>query len=468
MLDDEKAEFSLPETPVKFKAEPSRATPTVANWPKSFGSAELAKLLEWSRTDNFDVAAAQARITQAFGLAKSAASPLYPQLSGNESASRTTTSGTSRSSYPPFFQSTATSYSLGLSASYTLDLFGRNRDTAQAADDNAIASRYDRDATIVATLATVATTWFNLVASQDRVRVARDNIKVAAEVLKALQERVTVGTATALDTAQQESVLATQRASVPPLEQTVEQNRNLLGVLVGRTPETTLVKGGSLNSLRVPRPRAGLPSQLLLRRPDVVSAETKLVAQHASVRAARAAFFPTISLSASPSLVSQNLAYLLDPRAFSASLVQSLTAPIFDGFNLQGQLEDNQGREIELLQDYRKAIVTSFSDVENALIAERLTAEHETLQRQAVDAARRAYTATLARLREGTIDVVTLASTQTTLFQAEDLLIQVRLTRFLAAVTLFQALGGGFTIEDSPGLTIVADPSVPETIAGAN
>jgi multidrug efflux system outer membrane protein len=372
--------------------------------------------------------------------------------------------GTERSEKPPFITTHSTNYSLGLSASYIVDLFGRNRALAEAADLNAIASRYDRDVVVVATLASVANTWFQLVASQDRLRLAREDIRVAQNVLDAINARVAVGTATALDQAQQESVVATQRASVPPLEQVVQQNRNLLAVLVGRTPERMTVRGGSLNSLKIPQPRVGLPSQLLLRRPDVASAETHLAAEHASVTAARLAFFPTINLSASLTSSSLVLANLFNPNSIAASLVEGLTAPIFTGFNLEGQLEQTRGRRTELLENYRKAILTAFSDVENALIASQQTANHERLQRIAVDAARRAYQITQQRLREGTIDVVTLLNTQTTLFQAEDQLIQVRLQRFLAAGQLYQALGGGFTLEDSPGLTIVADPSVPERI----
>ncbi len=466
VFDGEQASVALPDTPDAFRAERSRAAPTVGDWPRLFGSSELASLMERSRTDNFDVASAHARILQAMGLAKSTGSALYPQLSGTENASRTQTAGTERSEKPPFINGNSTNYSLGFSASYVLDLFGRNRALADAADINALASRYDRDVVVVATLASVANTWFELVASQDRLRLAQDNIRVAQRVLDAIRARLQVGTATALDTAQQEGVVATQRASVPALEQTVQQNRNLLAVLVGQTPESMSVRGGSLNALKIPTPRAGLPSQLLLRRPDVASAETKLVAQRANVKAARAAFFPTINLSASLVTNSLVLANLFGPSSISASLAQGLVQPIFDGANLQGQLEQASGRRIELLEDYRKSIVTAFSDVENALIATQQTARHEQLQRIVVDAARRAYQITEQRLREGTIDEVTLLATQTTLFQARDQLIQVRLQRFQAAVQLYQALGGGFTIEDSPGLVIIVDPSAPERLTG--
>ena len=461
-LEGDAGSVALPPTPDSFRAERSRAAPAIGDWPRQFGSAELAMLMERARVDNLDVAAAFARIQQADGLARSTASALFPQLSGSQNASRTVTSGASRAESPPFAQGNSTSYSLGLNASYVVDLFGRNRALSASADISALASRHDRDTVVVATLASVANTWLALVASQDRLRLAREDIAAAQRVLDAIRARLAVGTATALDTAQQESVLANQKAAVPPLEQTVQQNRNLLAVLLGRTPESMTVRGGSLKSLRVPHPRVGLPSQLLLRRPDVAAAEARLLAQNASVRAARAAFFPTINLSGNLGASSLTLAHLFGPAALGGSLAEGLTAPIFNGGNLEGQLEQAKGSQIELLETYRKTILTAFSDVENALIASQQTANHEKLQQIAVEAAQRAYQITLQRLREGTIDVVTLLNTQTTLFQAQDQLLQVRLQRFQAAVSLFQALGGGFTLEDSPGLTIIADPSVPE------
>ena len=266
-------------------------------------------------------------------------------------------------------------------------------------------------------------------------------------MLEAIRQRLEVGTATALDYAQQESVVANQRASVPNLEQAVQQTRNVLAVLVGRTPQSMSVRGGSLDTLKVPGIRAGLPSQLLFQRPDIASAETRLAAQSASVAAARAAFFPTITLTGNAGVASLTLKNLLRPDALAASMAEGLVAPIFTGGNLEGQLKAAEGRQIEALEIYRKSIIQALADVENALIAVEQSAIHEKLQLAAVAAARRAYQITEVRLREGTVDVVTLLNIQLTLFQAQDQLTQVRLQRFQAAVSLYQALGGGWTKE---------------------
>ena len=438
---------ALPEIPEAYRAAATGPTRPPGFWAAQFGSPELARLVEQAQEQNLDIALASARIIQAQGQAEVAGAALYPQLQGTEDASRSLSPGTLRSKVGPFTSSVSNRFDLGLTASYALDLFGRNRSLAESARETATSSIYDRDVVAVATLASVANSYFLMLAAQDRLRLAREDIRIAESVQSAIRARLEVGTATALDLAQQDSVVANQRAAVPPLEQAVQQTRNLLAVLVGRTPESMSVRGGSLDALKTPAVRAGLPSQLLFQRPDIVSAETKLVAQNASVSAARAAFLPTISLTGTAGVASLTLKNLLRPDALAASLAEGLTAPIFTGGSLEGQLLAAQGLQIEALEVYRKSIIQALSDVENALIAVQQSAGHERLQLAAVAAARRAYQITEVRLREGTVDVVTLLNIQLTLFQAQDQLTQVRLERFQAAVSLYQALGGGWTQE---------------------
>ena len=438
---------ALPEIPGAYHAAASGPAQPPDFWAAKFGSPELARLVGQAQAQNLDIAAASARIVQAQGLAESAGAALYPQVQGTENANRSLSPGTLRSKEGPFRSSLSNRFDLGLTASYTLDLFGRNRALSESAQETALSSVYDRDVVAVATLATVANSYFLMLAAQDRLRLAREDIRIAESVLEAIRQRLEVGTATALDYAQQESVVANQRANVPALEQAVQQTRNVLAVLVGRTPESMSVRGGSLDTLRIPGVRAGLPSQLLFQRPDIVSAEAKLASQNASVTAARAAFFPTISLTGAAGVSSLTLKNLFRPDALAASLAEGLVAPIFTGGNLEGQLQAAQGRQIEALEIYRKSIIQGLADVENALIAVQQTAIHEKLQLAAVAAARRAYQITEVRLREGTVDVVTLLNIQLTLFQAQDQLTQVRLQRFQAAVSLYQALGGGWTRE---------------------
>ncbi|TDR87274.1 efflux transporter outer membrane subunit [Enterovirga rhinocerotis] len=408
------------------------------DWATGFGSAELNRLVAVAMAQNFDVEAAIARINQAEAQAVIASSALFPFLGGTGDGSRVQTATRAG----PVISNRV---GLGLTASYELDLFGKNRFAARAADDSARASRFDRDTVALATMAAVANTYFDVLSAQDRLRIAQENLRIAQRVLDAVRSRLGAGTGTALDTAQQESVVATQRARIPPLVQAVQQNRNTLAVLMGRTPESVAIKGGSLNALRIPSPRPGLPSALLLRRPDIGLAEASLASAEASVASARAAFFPTIQLTGSGGFQSVALRSLLGPNTAIYSAAAGLTQPIFDGAALKGRLDFERGRTAELAAAYKKAIVQSLADVENALIAVRQTAELEARQRDAVAASRRALDITETQLRAGTIDTVTLFTVQTTLFNAQDALAQARLLRFNAAVSLFQALGGGFT-----------------------
>ncbi len=425
--------------PAAYKAGGAVPAPAPRpDWVTGFGSAELNALVAGALGQNFDIEAAIARINEAEAQAVVASAALFPFLGGTADASRTQT----QSGAGPLISNRV---GLGLTASYELDLFGKNRYAARAADETARGARFDRDTVALATMASVANTYFALASSQDRLRIAEENVRIATRVLEALQSRLSVGTGTALDTAQQESVVAQQKARIPPLVQAVQQNRNTLALLVGRPPQSLSVKGGSLDRLRLPAPRPGLPAALLLRRPDIASAEANLASAEASVASARAAFFPTIQLTGSGGVQSAALRSLFGPHTAIYSVAAGLTQPIFDGAALKGQLDFERGRTAELAAIYKKAIVQSLTDVENALVAVRQSAELEARQRDSVVASRKALDLSEARLKEGTIDVVTLFTVQTTLFSAQDNLALAKLQRFNASVSLYQALGGGFT-----------------------
>jgi multidrug efflux system outer membrane protein len=189
---------------------------------------------------------------------------------------------------------------------------------------------------------------------------------------------------------------------------------------------------------------------MLARRPDIASAEAQLIAQNFSITVARAAFFPSIQLTASAGYQAAALNRLVTPGGALASLAEGLTLPIFDGGTLRGQLDLAKGRYDELLAVYRKAVVQAFTDVDTALTAWRYTTEQEKLQTVAVETARRAATIARAQMEAGTVDITTVLTAETTLFSAEDTLVQVRLLRAQALLNLYKALGGGWTEPDRP------------------
>lgn len=439
-------DYQRPETPAPAAWE---AAPAVKDWPsldwwKSFEAPGLDHLMDRARGANFDIRAAAARIREADAQAKIAGANLWPQVSaqGGESRSRSI-STTPRSGGSPRGSEVLSGY---FQASYELDFWGKYADAAIAADAAARASRFDAETTQLTVQASVANTYFAAAAAADRLMVANANLDIARKTLDALRGRMEAGTASALDVAQQENVVAAQQALVPPLALQMRQNLNALAILTGAAPETVQISAGSLNVLRLPDVGAGLPSDLLSRRPDLQSAEAGLVAANANLKAAKAAWFPDFKLTAQGGLESAALSTMLDPASMLYSLGASVTQPIFSGGSLEGSVEYQEARRDELVETYRQAVISAYGDVENALLAVDYGNQQEVAQVRAEATASRAYDIASAQLASGTIDVVTLLNTEKTLFQARDALAQARLTHAQAVVTLFRVLGGGWQV----------------------
>jgi multidrug efflux system outer membrane protein len=289
-----------------------------------------------------------------------------------------------------------------------------------------------------------ANAYFQVLAGQDLLRVSRGNLQSATRVLTLIQQRLNAGTASALDTAQQESVVNTQRALIPPLERAVQQNRNALALLMARSPESVRIRGGSLNGIAIPRVTPGLPSELLTQRPDIREAEAQLAAANANVENARAQMLPSITLTGEGGYQSSVLKLLMRPESVFFNAAAGLTQPIFDGLKLQGNLDYQKGKQDELLQNYRKAVISGFVDVENALDGVRQTALRVRLQQNVVTSSRRAFDIGEQRLREGTVDLITVLQIQQTLYTAQLAQVQAHLEHVQAVVSLYQALGGGW------------------------
>jgi outer membrane protein, multidrug efflux system len=422
--------------------------PPPLDWWRGFGSRELTNLIEEAHRANFDIAVAIARIVQADAQAKIAGAALLPQVDFNGSGTRTRSSQADGGSSGGSERST---FRTALSASYELDFWGKNRSLSRAAQQNAIAARYDRDTVNLATIVSVATAYFLVVSSQERLRLARRNVESSNRVLTLIKQRFEAGTASALEVAQQETLVANQRAAIPLIEQTLGQNAATLALLVGRAPVSLSVRGTSFYGLGIPRVGAGMPSSLLTQRPDIQAAQALLSAADANVDAAHAAFYPSIKLTGDYGVVSSALKNLFTPQAIFYQIASSLTQPIFDGWRLEGELEQAKGRQVELLNLYRKAIVSGFVDVEKALIAVASTNERERLQNQVVATSQRAFDIGETRLREGTVDLISLLVIQQSLFQAQDNLIDARLARLQAVLSLYQAVGGSWMPASAAG-----------------
>lgn len=441
-----------PDSGIPLPPQLASATTEAANWPdplwwRGFGSPELDALMERAVAANFDIRAAIARVRQADAQIRITGQALLP--TGNLTASATrsqtpiqTATAVSVASTRRFTQREI--FQTGLAASYEIDFWGKNRAAVVAAEQNARANRFDVAAVTMTTQASVATTYFTILAAREQLAIQQSNVAAAQRTLNLLQERLAAGTSTGLDIAQQQTQLEQQRAGIPPLRQAIDQNTYSLGTLTGQTPEQVARPSMPLGNIRIPAARPGLPSEVLQRRPDVWQAEATLAAAQASVEQARTAMFPSITLTASGGFQNVALENLLRPGSVLYSLASGLTQPIFQLGALRAQYRLSQAQADEILENYRLAIVAALVDVESAIVALRDTTEQENLQLGATRAAERAYAISEAQLRAGTIDLLTLLVTQQAMFNARNQLTLVRLQKLQAAVGLFRALGGGW------------------------
>jgi outer membrane protein, multidrug efflux system len=455
IIGTERPELNL-EVPATYRAASggnADAAVPVLDWWRGFRSRELSSLMDAAQIYNLDIAVAIAQIIQADAQVGISGAPLLPTVTGDASAERQKQSSANTiSSGQGFGGTTFNTFQVGLTASYMLDFWGKNRATLYAAEESATASRYNREVVTLTTIVTVANTYFQVLAAQDELRVTRQNLAAAERILNLIKKQFAGGTASQLDVSQQEALAATQRAAIPPLEVTFGQNIAALALLVGRAASNFTVHGGSLSQLAVPRVTPGLPSELLYQRPDVRQAEAQLAFSNFSVESARAAFFPQIQLTGTTGWQSSALASLFTPGAWFYTATASLAQPIFDGFLLESQLKQAKGVQLQDLQAYRKSVLSAFADVEKALIALQKFTLQERLQQQVVAASREAFDIAEKQLAGGTVNLITVLQAEQTLFTAENNLVLVRLSKFQAAVSLFQALGGGWT----PGGTLAS------------
>lgn len=428
------APVDLPAPPEAWRHAQTDASAPTGAWWRAFASSELDALVTRALAANHDLAGAAARLRQAEASARAAGAPLLPRLDGNFDASRE-----SRLGGQPDVDGNL--YEAGLLASYEVDLWGRlgaERDAAQAELD---ASRFDRDALRLSLTATLVDTWLRQVALAERLRLADLNLSNAQRLLNIIEARYAAGAATPLELAQQRGLLAEQQRSRAALRQQADDLRSNLAVLLGDA-QPAAPTASTLSVLQAPQLAAGLPSTLLLRRPDLASAEAQLDAADADLRAARAALLPRLDLSAGAGGNAASLRRVLADPLYS--LAAALTAPIFDGGALAAERERSAARREELLASYRQRIVEAFADVQVALNAGSGAEAQWQAQQQVQAQARRALLLAEERYQAGADDLLNLLDAQRTLYAAEDQSAQLHLARLQSGVALARALGGGW------------------------
>ncbi|WP_447776762.1 efflux transporter outer membrane subunit [Pseudomonas chlororaphis] len=413
-------------------------------WWTRFGSPELERLVEQARLGSHDLAAAMARVRQAQASAVIAGAPLLPAVNGTFNANRQKLMrGNGYSQLNADSNNKAVDYfDAGLSASYEIDFWGGKRAARDSALLGVQASEFDQATVELTLLSGVANSYAQVLSLREQSRIAELNLANAQSVLRLVQTRYDSGSATALELAQQKSLVAAQQRQVPLVRQQAEEALITLAALLGRPVQSLTLSDQPFARLNWPDIDAGVPSDLLVRRPDIAGAEARLAAARADVKVARAAMLPSVTLTANLGSGANQFDDVL--RSPFYNLTAGLVAPIFNNGRLSAERDRATARQQELLESYRAAIVNGFADVEKALNSIRGLDQQRQWQDEELRQAQRAFEISQSRYQAGAADLLTVLETQRTLYAAQDQNVQLRLSRVQSSIALYKALGGGW------------------------
>ncbi|AUG42131.1 RND transporter [Pseudomonas chlororaphis] len=413
-------------------------------WWTRFGSPELERLVEQARLGSHDLAAAMARVRQAQASAVIAGAPLLPAVNGTFNANRQKLMrGNGYSQLNADSNNKAVDYfDAGLSASYEIDFWGGKRAARDSALLGVQASEFDQATVELTLLSGVANSYAQVLSLREQSRIAELNLANAQSVLRLVQTRYDSGSATALELAQQKSLVAAQQRQVPLVRQQAEEALITLAALLGRPVQSLTLSDQPFARLNWPDIDAGVPSDLLARRPDIAGAEARLAAARADVKVARSAMLPSVTLTANLGSGANQFDDVL--RSPFYNLTAGLVAPIFNNGRLSAERDRATARQQELLESYRAAIVNGFADVEKALNSIRGLDQQRQWQDEELRQAQRAFEISQSRYQAGAADLLTVLETQRTLYTAQDQNVQLRLSRVQSSIALYKALGGGW------------------------
>ncbi|WP_432383671.1 efflux transporter outer membrane subunit [Duganella sp. P38] len=433
-------------------AEPAPAVPLPANWSQAgtagsqawpdshwwqrFGSDELSQLVREGQHSNLELAAAMSRVRQAAAQARIAGVALLPSVDASAGASRDLPLGGNHNAN--------VSSSGVLQVSYELDFWGKNAASAAAAEAALRANFYDRQTVALTVTSGIVSTYLQLLSLHDRLEVARENASTSERVLALVEAQSSVGAATAVDLARQRSAVASQRAAIPALLQQQREAHAALAILLGQSPQTFKISDSGLDTIRLPEVTAGMPSELLSRRPDISRSEAMLAAASANVEVARAALFPSIRLTGSTGAQSNALLSLLNAQNLFANVGASLVAPIFDGGRLRTERDLAIEQKQELVQAYRSTVLAALAEVDTVLGEISSLDEQRRLKEVELEQSRLAFNLSEIRYKEGAEDLMTVLDTQRNLSDVQNELGMLKLKRLQATVSLYKALGGGW------------------------
>lgn len=410
-------------------------SPIRADWWAGFGDPALTALVTRALATNDDIAIAAGRVEEARAAARLARAERAPEVGGSIAPAE------SRTLDPFAVPYNAFGAEPGVSASYDLDLFGRLRQASRAARAQLLASEGARDAVRLAIASEVANGYISLCGLDARLEVTKATLAARGEALRVARRRADTGYTSTLELHQAEGEYRAAQQLVPQIELAISRQENALSLLLG-APPGPIARGRPLAALALPAIPDGLPADLLRRRPDLYQAEQTLVAADRSLDSARAAFLPDVSLTGSAGLV-LNTALTNSPFLFS--LGASILAPIFTGGRLEAQAQGAAARRDQAAFAYRRAALTAFREVDDALSGVQRAAEQTTALAAQRDALAAALRNASARYRAGYSSYLDQLDAQRGLLSAELGLVQARTDQLHAHVALYRAMGGGWT-----------------------
>jgi multidrug efflux system outer membrane protein len=408
-------------------------------WWQVFQDEQLKELVKTALQQNYDVRIAAARILQAQAQLGITRADQFPTIAGNAGA---TNQREPQSKFLPAFETSANL--VGGSLAWDLDFWGRYRRATDAARADLVASEWARREVISALIADLAGAYFELRALDLQLEISQRTLASRRDSLRLTSLLADGGSTSMLDVRQAEQLVFTAASEVPSLEQQIEQEENFISTLIGNNP-APVPRGRKLTEQEhPPTVPAGLPSSLLVRRPDIRQAEEQLISANAQIGIARAAYFPQISLTATAGYQSSALTSLFTGPAGLWSFGGALTQPIFTAGKLRSNVRLTQARQQEFLLRYEQTIQGAFREVSDSLVAYRRTQEFRQQQEFLVASAQDATRLSHMRYSGGVASYLEVLTNDTNYFSAELGLVQAQLDERLALVRLYKSLGGGW------------------------
>ncbi len=422
-----------------------------SDWWQQFNDPVLDQLISEALQHNQDLALSAAQVDEAAALAGIARAQLLPSLAANAGYQRARTSAETTTAGSPLIADVRTA---NLTASWELDLWGKLRRSSEAARATLAASQYNRDAARLSLSAQVAQTYFQMRAFDAQLDIAKRTLDSRESSLQLRQKRFKGGMTSELDMRQAESEAASARATIPQLSKSLQQTETALAVLLGRTPrellEGKLQRGQAIDLLNVPPSiPADLSSSLLERRPDLAAAEAQLIAANARIGVAKAAYFPSISLTGALGSQSLSMETLFSGATRTWSFVGNATAPIFNFGQTGLNVDAASARQRQALAQYQKSVQTAFKETQDALVASSAAREVQEAQTTQLAALNRALHLATLRYDNGYSSYLDVLDAERNTFQAELNLVNAKLDRLNAAISLYKALGGGWEMPPS-------------------